>query len=97
MSARVAVAALVCDGTTLPKVRLDGGLAILVEPAQPCPVVCEASAPLLGDDAIDLEQATRRARRNAVALAESLGWAVSPSGKPVRDLCPACAAKAVKS
>lgn len=94
MTRPVAVAALVCDGTTLAKVRLENGLAILVEPSQPCPVVCEASAPIFGDDALALEQANRLARRNAVVMAETLGWRVSASGEPAHDLCPRCAARA---
>lgn len=79
MSARVAVAALVCDGPCCVDVGLE-------------PTTCEASAPIRGDGPVELEQAHRAARLKAVLLAESLGWDVSASGRPVMDLCPRCKA-----
>lgn len=57
----------------------------------PCAASCEASAPILGDDPIALEQAHRVARRNACVLAEQVGWRVAEHGKRAPDLCPSCA------
>ena len=93
MSERVAVAALVCDGTIGFTATTGGNVNPVRAPKRiACAAECSASAPIRGDGPVELEQAHRAARLAAVKLAESLGWDVSASGKPVRDLCPRCKA-----